>query len=413
MTANKNNMAWLAIWLATKDWLHERSLSICGVLALASILAPLLILHGVHNGVVQRLRENLMRDPGVLVIVPQGSRGAGFEEEFLTEIASAPGVAYVIGRTRNVASELQVASETGRRQVITLEATSKGDPIFEKFGAPLPQAAKDNLQIALTYQAASKLEAKAGQTLTASLGRRSSSGKFESIQLELTIISVLPPEASNLDAGFISMPFLLAIQDFRDGISAPLLNYQGEMEPPQDRYYEGFRAYAVNMDDVENLEKWFLSRNVPVNTRSRDIANIKKIDSTLGAVIGLIAGAGCAGFLAFMASTSLAAVRRKWKEIGMLRLTGFSKLSLRVFPLTQVLLTGVCGCLLAFLLYGGVAFSIDALFAEETGGEAICVISWGAMGIIFLGVQLLALLAGGWAARKAASVSPVTVIREG
>lgn len=402
----------LAAWLACRDWLHEFSLSLCSVLALASIMAPLLVLHGVHMGVVQRLRENLMKDPGVLVIIPSGGKGAGFEAAFIEKMARLPGLAYAIGRTRDVASELQVTSPEGRRQTIALEATSPGDPLFANFAVPQPVSSPGDLKISLSAQAARKLGVAAGEKLESALARRSSTGKFERMPLELTVVSVLPAAASNLDAGFVDMATLQAVQDFRDGISSPLLGYIGEIEPPQARHYESFRAYAAGIDEVEGLEQWFLGQDVPVKTRSRDIANIRKIDSTLGAVISLIACAGVAGFLAFMGSTSLAAVRRKWKEIGMLRLTGFSRFSLWVFPLVQVLLTGICGCLLAFVLYAGVAYAIDAFFSAETGGDAICSISWQACIVIFAGVQILALLAGGWAAKKAASISPVEVIRE-
>ena len=109
------HLAFLSACLAWKDWLHERSLSFCGVLALASMLAPLLVLHGVHMGVIERLRENLMRDPAVLVLIPTGGRGAGFDEPFIERAASQPGCRFCIGRTRDVASEIQLNAGTGER----------------------------------------------------------------------------------------------------------------------------------------------------------------------------------------------------------------------------------------------------------------------------------------------------------
>ena len=46
----------LAVGLAGRDWRHEFALSLCAVLALASMLAPLLVLVGVRNGVVDGMR---------------------------------------------------------------------------------------------------------------------------------------------------------------------------------------------------------------------------------------------------------------------------------------------------------------------------------------------------------------------
>ena len=40
--------------MALRDYWHERALSLCAVLALATVLAPLLILFGVRNGVIAR-----------------------------------------------------------------------------------------------------------------------------------------------------------------------------------------------------------------------------------------------------------------------------------------------------------------------------------------------------------------------
>lgn len=402
----------LAIHMAARDWWHERGLSFCAVVALASILAPLLILHGAHMGVVERLRARLMSDPAVLVLVPQGSKGAGFEPAFIEKIRHLPGMSYAMGRTRDVAAELQLTSETGRQLTVTLEATSPGDPMIETSGGNAPESTPGHLEITLSAPAARKLEVKAGDTLTTTLARRSSSGKLERIKLNLTVASVLPPMASGRDTGLADLNTLLALQDYRDNIPSTLLNSDGEYNAPPERRFESFRAYARTLDDVEKLQGWFISNDVPVNTRARDIANIRSIDRALGTVILLIAGAGCVGFIAFMASTSEASVRRKWKQMGMLRLTGFSRGSLVAYPLAQALLTGLVGSLLAFCIYGAVAYAIDFAFAAQTGGESICVITPGFMLLTLAGVEALAVLASIRAAWKAASVSPSEVIRE-
>lgn len=402
----------LSIKLSIADWFHEKSLSFCGVLALASMLAPLLILEGVHNGVVQRLRESLMRDPSVLVLIPVTGMGAGFDEKFFNELKTAPGLRFGIGRVRSVASEAQMQGPTGKLQVLSLDATAPGDPLLTDHNIPQPQSEPGKLQIALSATAAQHLDAQTGQEITAKLSRRLSTGKFKTIELNFKVIGILPPVAGAANTGFVDLPTLLAIQNFRDGINTPLLQAEGEREPPKEILYESFRAYASTLDDVPVLEEWFEAKGVNVKTRGRDIAAIKKIDTSVTSIIALIAGAGCAGFFAFMASTAKAAARRKWKQLGMLKLIGFSNRAVLVYPMMQALLTGVLGCLLAFAVYGCIAWLIDLLFAQETGGEAICQISWGFLALIFLCVQLLALLASLRSACKAAAISPSTVMRE-
>ena len=412
MKAELASPVWLAFQMAIKDWMHEFGLSFCGVLALASMLAPLLILHGVHNGVITGMRENLMRDPAVLVIIPAGSQGAGFEEQFIDKLAEIPGVRYSMGRTRSVSAEVQFQSSAGKTLVTPLDATSPGDPVFDNYNTAIPVSTPEKLEISLTDPAARKLGVRPGDYIETSLGRRTDSGKAQRVKLKILVRSVLPPAAAGRDSGFVDMQTLQSIQDFRDGIPTPLFGEDGEHVTPEKRYFESFRVYAADLDAVEPVEKWFLENDIQVRTRSRDIANIKKIDSTLATVIGLIAAAGCVGFFAFMASTSQAATRRKWKQMGMMKLMGFSSAALWLFPITQVALTAFFGCLLAFCLYCGVAFTIDFLFAAETGGQAICVISPGFFILALFCVIVLAAFAALRAAAHAADIEAASAIRD-
>jgi putative ABC transport system permease protein len=50
-------------FLATAHLLHEWVLTLCLVLALAAVLAPLLVLFGLKHGTIHTLRERLVEDP--------------------------------------------------------------------------------------------------------------------------------------------------------------------------------------------------------------------------------------------------------------------------------------------------------------------------------------------------------------
>lgn len=405
-------LALASIRLALKDWMHEFSLSFCGVLALASMLTPLLVLHGVHMGVIEKMRANLMRDPAVMVLIPYGSMGSGFDEAFLAQVAEQPGCRFCIGRTRSVASELQFRASSGRHHILTLEATAEGDPLLDFHGVRLPHSRKGDFEIVFTASAANRLKVAPGDVVSASLARRTASGKLQNLKLSFTVAGVLPPVASGLETGFVDMATLTAIQDFRDGIASELIQLEGDRPPVQKRYYEAFRAYARSLDDVEPLAKWFEKQDIAVKTRAKDIASIRSIDKTLGSVILLITLTAGAGFFAFVASTAQAAVRRKWKLIGMLRLIGFSRFSLLLYPVVQALATGTLGTVLAFGLYWLTASAIDMKFAAQTGGESVCVISAGFVCLAFLCIQLFSVLASLQAAVRASSIEPSAVIRE-
>ena len=78
--------------MALRDYWHERALSLCAVLALATVLAPLLILFGVRNGVISNLQERLLQDPRNLEIVPVGSGKYG--KAFFEELRKRPDVGH-------------------------------------------------------------------------------------------------------------------------------------------------------------------------------------------------------------------------------------------------------------------------------------------------------------------------------
>ena len=110
--------------LAFKDWLYEFSMSVCAVLALASILAPIIVLHGIHTGVIEQMRHRLLKDPAVLVVIPIGSKGKGFSEEFIESVRSREECEFAIGRTRDVAAELQITTD---RKSTRLNSSHSGE----------------------------------------------------------------------------------------------------------------------------------------------------------------------------------------------------------------------------------------------------------------------------------------------
>ena len=118
------------------------------------------------------------------------------------------------------------------------------------------------------------------------------------------------------------------------------------------------------------------------------------------------------GFFAFMFSTIHASVRRKWKMLGMLRLLGFSRMNMLIFPIVQALITGVLGVLIAFIFYSIVDEAIELLFESSIKGFDVCTIHTVDFIFLFLGVQLIVILSSLNVAFKASRIDPSIVIRE-
>ena len=90
--------------LAYRDFAHERRISLCFVLALMAVLAPLLVLFGLKFGLVDTLAQRLVESPANREVLAVGSRR--FDEPWFARIAARADVAFVVPNTRRIAASL-------------------------------------------------------------------------------------------------------------------------------------------------------------------------------------------------------------------------------------------------------------------------------------------------------------------
>lgn len=397
--------------MALRDYAHERVLSACGVLALATVLAPLLILFGVRNGVIGTLQERLIRDPRNLEIVPSGSGKYG--RSFFEELRKRPDVGYLVPQTRSIAATIGLLpAGTASKGLspaavnVDLIPSGAGDPLTERFAG---DAALKEDEIILTASAAQKLGAKPGDALTGRVTRARGLLR-ERADAPLRVRAVLPLSALQKDAAFVPPRLLEDSESYRDGMAVPHRGWPGEPQPERERLYPSFRLYAKDMDGVASLRDFLAARGIEAYTRAEEIENVRMLDRSTSLVFGLICLAAGVGFLASTASNLVAAIRRKRRTLGVIRLIGFSGADMICFPLTQVLATSALGTGLAFALYGVFSGVINTLFPLGAGA-AVCRLSWAqgasAVGVVFA-LSVLAALPPSWACRR---LSPSEVIR--
>lgn len=412
------------------DYRHEALLSACSVLGLAAVLAPLMVLLGVHHGIISAMTERLLGDPRTLEVTPVGSGKYG--PDWIREVAALPETAFVIPQTRSIAATMTLRNpeRPGQQTVTPMTASAAGDPLLTRWnaaetgwredGAPPPAAL-----VVLSESAARKIGATPGERLEGRLDRVRA-GKRESASLPLLVVAVLPPEAHATDMAYVPLELLVASEDYRDGLSVPFLGWEGE--PPRHetetlaayaeqirthRAYASFRLYASSLDGVAPLWRWFQERHLEVYVKAAEIESVKSLDRAFTVVFGLITLAAVFGFCASTASSALAGVRRKSRSLGIMRLIGFPRSGILLFPVSQTVATGLSGFLLALALYLGVAFSIDRLFAGSLpGGESVCTMppAYGlAVCLIVLALSAASSLAAAW---KATTIEPSEVIRD-
>ena len=112
--------------LAYRELTWDRIMSICQVAAIASIIAPLLLLFSLRYGILEELRENLMNDPKVLSLTLDTSYR--LDSAFFNKLKSNPNVGYIIPEVTalNALVDIKFPGGVKRAEVIP---TSPGDPV--------------------------------------------------------------------------------------------------------------------------------------------------------------------------------------------------------------------------------------------------------------------------------------------
>jgi len=397
------------IRLSLRDYSHERLLSVCTILGLAAVLAPLLVLFGVKSGIINTMVDRLVQDPRNLEISPVGS--GRYDQQWFSALGKRPGAAFIIPQTRSIAANMILyhkSDDKPRTLAVDLIPTDTGDPLIEKWG----QVPKENNAVVLSAAAARKLQVAAGQEIVGRVGR-SVQGRKEQVAINLKVIAVLPLEAYPRDAAFIRLALLEATEDYRDGFGSPLFDWPGKLRPDQPREYPSFRLYARSIYDVAPLRDWLTGQDLEIYTRVEEIEVIQSLDRSFSLIFRLIAFVAICGYFASMASNILANVNRKSRHLGITRLIGFSTRSIMWYPVVQSVTTAVLGTAFAVFLYLISQITINRLFARYLAeGEYVCRLSPVHLMIAMVLTISLSILASGYAAFRVAKIEPSKVIRD-
>ncbi|MDY0831851.1 ABC transporter permease [Pseudomonas sp. SED1] len=372
--------------LAWQDYRNDAWLSVCSVLALVAVIAPLLVLFGLKYGLVSSLTERLENDPATREIIPLG--GGRFSSEFVEQLRQRGDVAFALPRTRQIAATAQLGAVT-----VEMLPTADNDPLLA--GMPMPKGLD---QIVLSHTAAEKLGAKAGDWLEAVFGRQVA-GRVESQRTRVQVLQVLPLEAFARDGLFAPLGLLEAAEDYRDGRAVPAFGWDGDaVGVSEQRVYPAFRLYARRLVDVEPLRVYFVGQNLLVSTQAQTIAQVQSLSRNLSIVFWIIAGLALAGAFAAIFAGALAAVERKRRELSVLRLLGFSTAGLLLFVVLQALYSAGFSAVLSGVLYGLAQSGLNQLFVQVPGEYASHLLArhYGLALAAVLGVSAVAAACGGW-----------------
>ncbi|MGH7117820.1 MAG: hypothetical protein ACREFP_02305 [Acetobacteraceae bacterium] len=385
--------------LAVADLWSEKALALCVVLAIASVLAPLLVLAGLRAGVIAGLRAQLLATPTAREIISVGNREIPARR--LAALARRPDVSFLVPRFRTLAMSLDAtrADGQGGAQPLELIPSAPTDPLLEGHGPAAPAS------VVLSASAAARLDARAGTRLRLVLARVERDGARHAVRVPVTVQDVAPAWSFERPAAFVAAALAAYVEDYQDGLADPPA--KGAIPSPHARkYYAGFRLFARRLRDVPGLAVALEQQGLPVVSHEREVASLLALDRNLGLLLTFVAGLGGIGYLIALGASLWAAVERKRQPFAMLRFLGLSAWVLAAMPALEAVLLGAAGVVLALAGAEGLALVINRAFAESLAGRSICTIGAGivARGLIF--TLIGAALAAGVAGWRLARIQP-------
>jgi putative ABC transport system permease protein len=347
------------IRLSFRDYSHEWRMSGCFILALASVLAPMMILFGLKFGIVTTMIHELVENPANREIKPIGS--GRYDDAWIEAMRQRDEVEFIIPRTRALAATIQLKSSSAKRIVSTeLLATAPGDPLL----VDATRQPQNYFQVILSHAAAKKLNVKPGAEIDASLARQFQ-GKRERVHLPLEVIDVAAAGVISRNVAFVDLELLIASEQFKDGRAVEALGWSGNSGGLEGRTYPSFRLYAHSIYDVEQLVSELEKGGTRVKANVAEISTVQSIDQNLSVIFWIIACVGAIGFAFSLGASLWANVDRKRKELSVLRLVGFKGGRIVMFPVLQSCYTAVLGWLLAVLVYLAFEYLINVFLAPR------------------------------------------------
>lgn len=385
----------LTLRLALADLRHRPVLALCAVLGLAAVLAPLVLLAGLRDGVLAGLRAALLEDPRATEIVTIANRE--FPPEALAALAARPEVAFLVPRTRALSAAIQIEEPGGRFGRVELLPSAPGDPLLAGGGPAAPA------EVVASASLARRLSLAPGATLTGVVGRIAG-GERQVLRLPLSVRAIAPPEASARDALFGAIGLLATVEDFLDGAL-------GEDAAPGDsagpRPFAGFRLHAARIEAVPTLAAELAALGIPVASRAEEVSALLRLDRDLGLLVAVLAGMGGAGYVVSLAVGMWAQVARQRRDLALLALFGLPRAARRAIPAAQAAAIGLAGALLGAALALAAEAAVNAAFmGGVTGARPVSVIGWRVLAAAIAATLAGAILSAAAAAVAAARIEP-------
>lgn len=256
MTSQQQKSRGTVLSLALSDLFHEWILTLCLVLAIAAVIAPLLLLMGLKYGTVATLRDRLVQDPVYREIRP--TQTYEYKKQWFTDFAKRDDIAFLTPTILPAASIITVEIPNSQKtEIFDLVPTGEGDPLILENGGKIPQ---EN-QCVVTQMAAEEIGVTVGDKLAVRV-TRSRGGRQEFAKAELEIISILNPRAGALARIYTPLTFVVDVENYKEGMAVSARGWAGGTPRP---YFSFDGIIVVLPQKLDLIAKGNLRINTGIN----------------------------------------------------------------------------------------------------------------------------------------------------
>lgn len=223
---NASKQPLLMTRLSLSDLRHEWVLSLCLIMAVSAVIAPLLLLFGLKYGTIETLRRRLIQDPRNREVRPLTS--LSFPREWFDGVAARSDVAFLTPMTRQISATVTAyvisAGKKTERVDVDIIPTGENDPLLIENGSAVPAEG----QCVLSAYAAEAMDAQPGDTIEIEATRLKGAKKEKGV-VGLTVAGVLDIRAGGLKSIYVPLEMLEQVEAFKDGMGVPELGWKGDL----------------------------------------------------------------------------------------------------------------------------------------------------------------------------------------
>lgn len=343
----------LVVRFAVADLLHDRFLTVMGIVLLAALLAPPVVLHTLRVGLVETWARDLARDIRNREIVIVGENRITAAD--LAAIAAWPETGFLVPEPSFFVSTQRARKSEGRGPAseLNLRTTAQGDPVL----AAAPDAAPTGAEIVLTARAAAQLGVGPGEQISLLLSRTPAGAGPERRGVDLRITAVLDERRWPGVTGFVAAETLLGVREWLTFRSED----PGAAPPTGGVTWQSVRIYAPEVALAPALRDRLDAAGFETRLMTDQVDRILKLETGLRQIFLIVLLLSATAFVITGFLLQWLSVVRKKRDFALMSVLGLTTADLAVFPAVQGAVMTAIACLLVSVLTVALQGPIDGI----------------------------------------------------